>query len=230
MELNRKVILRDGAYLLVIEGILIWILGQPMFTLPMAIILILSYIVYACHVIYDSKKSNEPKEEYDGIIQSGKIAWAYVIGSVASLTFFCHYLAKGIDSIATIANWPVYMIAVTLGAAATSLPDTILSIKSAKAGQGDDSVANAIGSNIFDISGATALPVLFVMIYMLFNGQEAVLPLEQSAGLIGLRYFVWGTSALVVGILTAFAKKIDNKVAYFFFSIYGAWIAYLAMS
>jgi Ca2+/Na+ antiporter len=227
MELDRRVLLRDGTYLLIIEGILIWILSQPAFTISMALVLIASYMLYAIHVIYDSRKVNEDKEKYEGIIQSGKIAWTYVIGSVASLTLFCHYLARGIDNIASIANWPVYLVAVTIGAAATSLPDTILSVKSAKAGEGDDAVANAIGSNIFDISGATALPILMVMLYMLFNGQEATLPIEQSSGLAGLRYFVWGTSALVVGILTTFAKKIDNKIAYMFFGIYGAWITYL---
>jgi len=227
MELDRKVLMRDGVYLLIIEGILIWMLGQAAFTLPMVISLILSYSIYAYNVIIDSNKNTKEIKEYTGEIKSGKIAWSYLIGSMTFLSFFCHYLAKSIDHIAHIANWPVYIVAVTLGAAATSLPDTILSVKSAKDGEGDDAVGNAIGSNIFDVTGALAIPMLLVMIIMHFNGENMSLPIEQSSGLTGLRYFVWGTSAAVIGILMTFAKGIENNVAGLLLGIYGIWITYL---
>eukprot|EP01047_Picozoa_sp_COSAG01_P114438 COSAG01_NODE_43112_length_433_cov_0.772455_1_plen_71_part_01 len=44
-----------------------------------------------------------------------------------------------------------YFTAVILGAAASSVPDTIISYKDAMKGDYDDAIANAIGSNIFDI-------------------------------------------------------------------------------
>ena len=40
---------------------------------------------------------------------------------------------------------------VIIAAAATSVPDTILSIKDARKGNYNDAISNALGSNIFDI-------------------------------------------------------------------------------
>jgi cation:H+ antiporter len=48
---------------------------------------------------------------------------------------------------------------VVLSAAATSVPDTIISVKDARKGNYDDAVSNALGSNIFDIAFALGLPV-----------------------------------------------------------------------
>lgn len=222
-ELSRKVLMRDGCYLLVIEGLLIYMLGLPSFTPFMVCILLLAYAAYACHVMYDSKMSGEVTEEYDGEIKSGKKAWMYMIVTMGALGFFCHYLALSIEHIAISFNWPIYIVAVVLGAAATSLPDTILSVKSAKKGDYEDAVGNAIGSNIFDVTGALAIPML---IAMCISGWEP-LPITQSAELLGLRYFVFGTSAAVVGALLACAKCINKKMAYFLFSVYAVWVGYL---
>ena len=227
MELDRKVLLRDGIYLLVIEGVLIAMLGQPTFTPAMAVILVLMYCIYACHVIMDSNNSNNTPETYTGEVKTGLVASLYLVGSMASLGILCHYLAMSIEKIAHISHWPVYFVAVTLGAAATSLPDTILSVKSAKNGEGDDAVGNAIGSNIFDVTGALAIPMLIAMLLMYFNNENPILPIEQSEGLTGLRYFVWFTSAAVVAILMKFAKGIGNSVAGLLLGIYGVWITYL---
>ncbi len=215
--------MRDGAYLLVIEGLLIWMLGLPAFTPWMVVVLLVSYAAYASHVMWDSKRSNEVADEYDGEIKTPLKAWVYMIGAMGSLGFLCHYLAVSIENIAHGFGWPVYVVAVVLGAAATSLPDTILSVKSAKKGDYQDAVGNAIGSNIFDVAGALAIPML---IAMMISGWEP-LPIDQSAGLMGLRVFVWGTSAVVVGALLACAKNVNKKLAWFLFGVYSVWIGYL---
>ena len=66
-----------------------------------------------------------------------------------------------------------YFIAVVLASAATSVPDTILSYRDAVAGEYDDAVANALGSNIFDICFALGFP-LFA--FTLFNGPIIMTP------------------------------------------------------
>ena len=49
---------------------------------------------------------------------------------------------------------------------ATSVPDTVISIRDARDGDYDDAVANALGSNIFDICFALGFPLfLFTLIY-----------------------------------------------------------------
>ncbi|TXC85468.1 sodium:calcium antiporter [Luteibaculum oceani] len=61
---------------------------------------------------------------------------------------------------------PVYFLSVIVASAATSLPDTILSMKDARKGNYDDAVSNALGSNIFDICFALGFPLfLYTLIY-----------------------------------------------------------------
>ena len=61
---------------------------------------------------------------------------------------------------------PIIFLSVIFAAAATSIPDTMISIRDAKKGNHIDSISNALGSNIFDISFALGLPLLiFTLIY-----------------------------------------------------------------
>ena len=61
---------------------------------------------------------------------------------------------------------PALFVAVIFASMATSVPDTIISVRDAKKGEADDAVANALGSNIFDICFALGFPLfLYTIIY-----------------------------------------------------------------
>ena len=61
---------------------------------------------------------------------------------------------------------PPLFVAVIFASMATSVPDTIISLRDAKKGEADDAVANALGSNIFDICFALGFPLfLYTIIY-----------------------------------------------------------------
>ncbi len=62
---------------------------------------------------------------------------------------------------------PVIFVALILAAAASSIPDTIISVKDAKDGKYDDALSNALGSNIFAICLALGLPLL---VFTAING------------------------------------------------------------
>lgn len=248
-SLRRPVLLRDGAYLLAVEAVLIFMLGMNAFTLAMAGILLALYVAYAIHVIVDSKREGEGPDdyEYESLESTNKwvallkfdfnkllfndkplttvSAWIVLIGAVLVIGIACHYLALSIENIAVGFGVPVYFSAVVLGAAATSLPDTILSVKSARRGDYEDAVGNAIGSNIFDVTVSLALPIA---IYLLATG--GVLPIEQSEDLTMLRWFVLGTSAAVIAGLVMSANKVTNTIAYYFLGLYAVWIGYIVWS
>lgn len=95
-----------------------------------------------------------------------KNAWQLLIAAMVVISASCFLLVKSCEWLGEAMGIPIYFIAVILASAATSVPDTILSMKDAQKGNYDDAVSNALGSNIFDVCFALGLPLfLFTIIY-----------------------------------------------------------------
>lgn len=87
-------------------------------------------------------------------------AWALLAAAAAFIASACWVLVESCYWLGESLGIRTYFVAVILAAAATSVPDTILSIKDAKKGNYDDAVSNALGSNIFDICICLGLPLV----------------------------------------------------------------------
>ena len=78
----------------------------------------------------------------------------------------CWVLVYACEGISNYLQVPGYFTAVILAAAASSLPDTILSVKDGCKGNYNDAFSNAIGSNLFDICFALGVPLfIYTLIY-----------------------------------------------------------------
>ena len=110
--------------------------------------------------------------------------WPLLITSTIIIGIACWILVKGCEWLGTgPANlshptfelfgkefrgigMPTMFVAVIFASMATSVPDTIISIRDARDGDYDDAVANALGSNIFDICFALGMPLfLYTVIF-----------------------------------------------------------------
>jgi len=100
---------------------------------------------------------------------------------------------------------PLIFVAVILSAAASSLPDTVISVLDAKKGYYDDAISNALGSNIFDISFAIGLPLLFYT--LLFN------PIEMNPETIRIGSEIWAFLFIITlcAFLIFFTGKHFNR-------------------
>jgi cation:H+ antiporter len=93
-------------------------------------------------------------------------AWILLLAAMIVIGSACLLLVKSCEWLGDELGVPIYFIAVVLASAATSVPDTILSMKDAQKGNYDDAVSNALGSNIFDVCFALGFPLLlFTLIY-----------------------------------------------------------------
>ncbi len=90
-----------------------------------------------------------------------KVAAAVFFG-IAGIGLSTHFLVHSALEVFRALGFSEAVAGVTLLAAATSLPDTLLSVFAARRGDADGAVANAFGSNSFDILVCLGLPIVVV--------------------------------------------------------------------
>lgn len=116
---------------------------------------------------------------------------------------------------------PKYIIALTILAFGTSVPDMISSIIVAKQGRGGMAVSNALGSNVFDILIGLGLPWL---IHVLVTGENLVVPIENLSGQVLL---LLASIVGVIAVLLISRWWINKRVG---FLLIGSYLIYLVFT
>ncbi|WP_298903850.1 sodium:calcium antiporter [uncultured Psychroserpens sp.] len=244
IEISQKVILRDGIALILAELALIFVITGTSLNWGHGLTLMLLYIVYVSYMLLSQGSGdveNEYEEEADGgnrtialfkgdlattILGDSKINTTKAILLLVISVFFigiaCFWLVEACEQFGTAIGMPIYFVSVVLASAATSVPDTIISYKDAMKGNYDDAVANALGSNIFDVCFALGFPLfLFTLIYG---------PIEMSAETIenvGQLRVLLLLLTIVVFLIFVFAKKgIKRSHAKLLITLYIVFVAY----
>lgn len=115
---------------------------------------------------------------------------------------------------------PEVIIALTILAGGTSVPDMMSSVIVAKKGRGDMAVSNALGSNTFDILICLGLPWLA---YILFTGREVVV---ETASLLSSVLLLLFTVIAMVFVLTVRRFKIGPSSGYILIGLYVMYLSY----
>ncbi len=161
-------------------------------------------------------------------------AWVLLLFSTFSIALTCLVLVQSCEWIGSdqytvpyIGTFqgldiPIMFVALVLASAASSVPDTIISMNDARKGQYDDAISNALGSNIFDICFALGFPLF---LYTIFYGpiimhQETI---EQSSE---LRMLLLILTVVAFGIYIM-KQRISSLQAYLLLSIYGIFTLYV---
>lgn len=100
--------------------------------------------------------AGDPKESY---------LRAFVV-SVVSVGALCFVLVEAAVAFATELQIPTVLVGLTILAGGTSVPDLISSVVVARQGRGEMAMANAVGSNIFDILIGLGLPWMIALVAM----------------------------------------------------------------
>lgn len=246
IDVSKKVILRDGLMLIAAEFILIVTIGEKLEWWH-GMMLMLLYVGYAGYMLFVIQKSPEEEEEDDdeeeenndsrvlsflkldlehAIIGDNKItdgkAWQVLIVSTIFIAIACYYLVEAAELFADEIGIASYFVAVIIVAAASSVPDTILSMKDAKKGNYDDAVSNALGSNIFDICFALGLPLfLYAIIY-----GPITIPTEVVSNIVELRLLLL---FLTIGafLIFYFGSGMGKKKAYGLLTLYSFFTVFI---
>ncbi len=255
IEVDSRTILRDGVWLVIGEVMLIVFLGDTTLTWVAGLLLLLCYAGYFTHLMYHNRKygsehgwEDSAEEDDEGGSPSGKLralitfdfktlfydgkpftdgrAWVVLGASVVVLGAACILLAEAVIESAEALSIPTYFTAVVLAAAATSIPDTVLSVKDARKGLYDDAVSNALGSNIFDIAVSLGLPLF---IYSLIFGEVSLTAATGASGAqvqILRIVLLWVTVAVIS--LFLMGRKAGLVKAAILLVIYIGWMTWIA--
>ncbi|WP_430408412.1 sodium:calcium antiporter [Kordia sp.] len=246
IDVSKKVIKRDGISLILCEIVLILLITGTELYWYHGLVLMLMYVVYITYML-TSQGSGDVDNEYEaeaaggnrmvafckgdfattvlgnGTITIGK-AWMLMLISVFFIGIACYWLVEACEQFGEAIGMPIYFVSVVLASAATSVPDTIISWKDAMKGNYDDAVANALGSNIFDICFALGFPLfLFTLLYG---------PITMSPGTLEnvgqLRVLL-----LIVTIVAFFIylvpKTIKKSHGYLLISLYALFVVYIIL-
>ncbi|MBN1275629.1 hypothetical protein JXA12_05055 [Candidatus Woesearchaeota archaeon] len=217
-KVTKKVISRDALFYLITVFILIILLvHRQVWGLLVALTLLAVYAFYLKDII---KHANQHKKTLAGRAAEGRIGKELLIGAAMLIIIgaFTYLLTRSSIALAQLLRVPPVIIAFTVTAAATSVPDTIISAVNARKGSIDDAASNVFGSNIFDISIGLGLPLL---IYTLIKGPVliAFANLEIIFGLLG--------ATILVLYFFAEHHSLNKQQAYALLLMYAVFVLYV---
>ncbi len=246
IAVSRSVLMRDGLIYLAIVFVFLLILS-PKLRPVHGFILLTTYLAYLMFMLFSIKKIKEKGTLKSERIHSGKNktcfrciltlnlegailnkrpistvnAWVLLIASTAVMSIGTLLLVYGTERLSHNLNIPILFVAVVLSAAASSVPDTVISIRDARKGNYDDAISNALGSNIFDISFALGLPLLlYTLTFGGINLNENMVELSRELYGFLLITAVLGFLILIIGKRLTIIKAVMFLLINFVFLFY----------
>ncbi|OYR42632.1 sodium:calcium antiporter [Halorubrum sp. Ib24] len=128
-------------------------------TRPLALIPLTLYGLYL-FIQYQDVGDADIETVRDGV--DVRREWGKLAAGLLVIVVTVERLVASVESLGTTFGIPEFLAGVTIVAAATSLPDTLVSLRTAQEGRGATSLGNVLGSNTFDLLVAIPLGVLIV--------------------------------------------------------------------
>jgi len=254
ITVGRPTILRDGIFFIAAEILLIWLLTGNVMKWWMGGALMSVYVAYFTYLMIqykrgalaeddddDDEDDDDEDEDQDSFLRalwrldfnqllfkgrdlSTGRAWVVLSAAIAVIAAGCYVLSWAVVEAAHALNVPLYFTTVILAAAATSVPDTVLSVKDAMKGSYDDAVSNALGSNIFDITVALGFPLLC---YGLVHGDVHLSSASGSAADVQLLRIALLVVTFFVMLVFLIGSKMGKVKAALLLAIYGGWTLFI---
>jgi K+-dependent Na+/Ca+ exchanger-like protein len=140
--------------------------------------------------------------------------------SIAFIGALCWVLVESAIVISHTLDIPEVVIALTVLAVGTSVPDMMSSVIVAKQGRGGMAVSNGIGSNIFDIFVGLGLPW---MIKSFLVDSELVTNIEGLGISIGL---LFGSVLLLLFVLILQKWRLNNRLGFLLILLYILYVVW----
>ncbi len=150
-------------------------------------------------------------------------AWTFLL-SIVLIVALSYILVEATIVFAAGIGIPPVIVALTLLAAGTSAPDLIASVDVAREGRGGMAVANAIGSNTFDLLIGLALPWTVALTLLGLHG----IPVGSADLWVSIGILVATTLILALFLITK--RELSRREGWILLLLYGAFVLYTLLS
>lgn len=240
------VLYRDGVWTFCVQAGLLVFLCQRELTWHMGLIAIGAYVAYVLHLYISTRRfrsdiasGQQVQEDVEGSasvlfgrfdvnLQWTSAVTILVIATAVAATA-CYFLVELTNYSAHRMGVPPFFVAVILTAAVSSVPDTFLSLNSAKRGDDSGAVSNVFGSNIFDVCIGMSIPLLVCCYLNDWQPVQLVGPDEKTmTGVVGLRVFLFVLTSIAMGIMWT-QRCITRRSGWILVGLYCLFIAYAVL-
>jgi len=234
VRISKKVILRDGLFLIAAEVLLLVLLSSDYITHWHGWAFTAFYFIYLAYTLLSMKNNKNVKKNIHEAANSwftkfqfkspkgctGR-SWILFLLSMVVIAAACAGLVESCKGIADAMKINPLFIALILVAATSSVPDTIISIRDAKKGNHDDALSNVFGSNIFDVTISMGLPL---GLFLVITGQKIDF-IEAGPTIIDIRIMLLIVSVITVAVYY-FSKEMKSGHLIILGILYGFFILY----
>ncbi|MDA0857628.1 MAG: sodium:calcium antiporter [Proteobacteria bacterium] len=161
----------------------------------------------------ETEASVEEEEESELEIRDEPHAWKWILGMMLVMGLASHILVEASIQLGDLLGIDAVIMGFIVIAAGTSVPDTVLSVLSAKRGNYDAAISNVFGSNIFDICICLSVPILLALV---LTGSVTPVNLPQ----IELVYMLVGATALAIYLFWSDNYTLTKTKSTIMFGIY----------
>ena len=131
---------------------------QGVFTRGLALVPLVLYCLYLYIQFEEVRVSLAENPPNRSIKALGE--WMAMLGSILLILIGVEILLRVAIALGSLLGTPTFLWGMTVVAAATSLPDTFVSVKASMEGRIESSLSNVLGSNVFDLLVAVPAAVL----------------------------------------------------------------------
>jgi len=181
-----------------------------------AIVLILFFSVFLYYLFSMALGNKDAGKDKTKYLPMGK-AWLYTIGGIIAIIAGSEIAVYSATSIAQVFQVSTKLIALTIVALGTSLPELVTSVTATRKGEYDLAIGNVIGSNLFNIGMVLGLPVA------LFGTVHA-----DTFEWYDIAVFL--TSAALLFIFAANDRRISKKEGIVFLTLFVVYYTYVVVT
>lgn len=183
-------------------------------TRPLALIPVIMYGLYL-FVQWQDTMDYEPDSSVSNIVAWRE--WLKLLLSLALILVAVEGLVQSAIFFGKALGTPTYLWGITVVAAGTSVPDAFVSVQAARKGNAVTSLANVLGSNIFDL-------LICIPVGVLLAGTTTI---NFSVATPMMAILTVATLALFLTMRTQ--MKVTRREAWFLLALYAAFVTWITL-